>query len=91
MCRFPCRTSSLQWMTRRGVLGGLTLSAMKRAPRAKDRGAMIESHGGVLDWLELPVSIAASLPHLRGAPACSSCSIVSATSTTLSGTGTARC
>ena len=35
-----------------GELGGLTLSAMKRGPGAKDWGVMIESHGGMLDRLD---------------------------------------
>jgi len=32
-----------------GVLGGLTLSAVKRSLGAKDWGVMIEGHGGILD------------------------------------------
>jgi phosphatidate cytidylyltransferase len=35
-----------------GVLGGLTLSAMKRGLGAKDWGVMIEGHGGMLDRLD---------------------------------------
>ncbi len=41
-----------------GFLGGLTLSAVKRSLGAKDWGAMIEGHGGVLDRLD-SVSFAA--------------------------------
>jgi phosphatidate cytidylyltransferase len=41
-----------------GVLGGLTLSAMKRGLGAKDWGVMIEGHGGMLDRLD-SVSFAA--------------------------------
>jgi phosphatidate cytidylyltransferase len=41
-----------------GVLGGLTLSAVKRGLGAKDWGAMIEGHGGMLDRLD-SVSFAA--------------------------------
>jgi len=41
-----------------GVLGGLTLSAVKRSLAAKDWGVMIEGHGGVLDRLD-SVSFAA--------------------------------
>ena len=41
-----------------GVLGGLTLSAMKRSLGAKDWGVMIEGHGGMLDRLD-SVSFAA--------------------------------
>jgi len=35
-----------------GVLGGLTLSAVKRSLGAKDWGVMIEGHGGILDRLD---------------------------------------
>ena len=35
-----------------GVLGGPSLSAMKRGPGAKDWGVMIEGHGGMLDRLD---------------------------------------
>ena len=35
-----------------GVLGGLTLSAVKRGLGAKDWGVMIEGHGGMLDRLD---------------------------------------
>jgi phosphatidate cytidylyltransferase len=35
-----------------GVLGGLTLSAMKRGLGAKDWGVMIEGHGGMLDRMD---------------------------------------
>jgi phosphatidate cytidylyltransferase len=41
-----------------GVLGGLTLSAMKRGLGAKDWGVMIEGHGGMLDRMD-SVSFAA--------------------------------
>ena len=41
-----------------GVLGGLTLSAMKRSLGAKDWGVMIEGHGGMLDRMD-SVSFAA--------------------------------
>jgi phosphatidate cytidylyltransferase len=41
-----------------GVLGGLTLSAVKRGLGAKDWGVMIEGHGGMLDRLD-SVSFAA--------------------------------
>lgn len=41
-----------------GFLGGLALSAVKRSPRAKDWGTMIEGHGGMLDRLDT-VSFAA--------------------------------
>jgi phosphatidate cytidylyltransferase len=41
-----------------GVLGGLTLSAVKRSLGAKDWGVMIEGHGGMLDRLD-SVSFAA--------------------------------
>jgi phosphatidate cytidylyltransferase len=41
-----------------GFLGGLTLSAVKRSLGAKDWGAMIEGHGGMLDRLD-SVSFAA--------------------------------
>jgi len=41
-----------------GVLGGLTLSAVKRSLGAKDWGIMIEGHGGMLDRLD-SVSFAA--------------------------------
>jgi phosphatidate cytidylyltransferase len=41
-----------------GVLGGLTLSAVKRGFGAKDWGVMIEGHGGMLDRLD-SVSFAA--------------------------------
>jgi phosphatidate cytidylyltransferase len=41
-----------------GVLGGLTLSAVKRCLGAKDWGVMIEGHGGLLDRLD-SVSFAA--------------------------------
>jgi phosphatidate cytidylyltransferase len=41
-----------------GVLGGLTLSAVKRGLGAKDWGVMIEGHGGMMDRLD-SVSFAA--------------------------------
>jgi phosphatidate cytidylyltransferase len=41
-----------------GVLGGLTLSAVKRSLGAKDWGVMIEGHGGMLDRMD-SVSFAA--------------------------------
>jgi phosphatidate cytidylyltransferase len=41
-----------------GVLGGLTLSAVKRSLGAKDWGVMIEGHGGMLDRFD-SVSFAA--------------------------------
>lgn len=41
-----------------GVLGGLTLSAMKRSLGTKDWGVMIEGHGGMLDRVD-SVSFAA--------------------------------
>jgi phosphatidate cytidylyltransferase len=41
-----------------GVLGGLTLSAMKRSLGAKDWGVMIDGHGGMLDRMD-SVSFAA--------------------------------
>lgn len=41
-----------------GFLGGLSLSAVKRSLNAKDWGAMIEGHGGMLDRLD-SVSFAA--------------------------------
>lgn len=41
-----------------GVLGGLTLSAMKRSLGAKDWGVMVEGHGGMLDRMD-SVSFAA--------------------------------
>jgi phosphatidate cytidylyltransferase len=41
-----------------GFLGGLALSAVKRSIGAKDWGAMIEGHGGMLDRLD-SVSFAA--------------------------------
>jgi phosphatidate cytidylyltransferase len=41
-----------------GVLGGLTLSAVKRSIGAKDWGVMIEGHGGMLDRFD-SVSFAA--------------------------------
>lgn len=43
-----------------GVLGGLTLSAVKRSLGAKDWGVMIEGHGGMLDRLD-SVSFAAPI------------------------------
>jgi phosphatidate cytidylyltransferase len=43
-----------------GVLGGLTLSAMKRGLGAKDWGVMIEGHGGMLDRMD-SVSFAAPM------------------------------
>jgi phosphatidate cytidylyltransferase len=43
-----------------GVLGGLTLSAMKRGLGAKDWGVMIEGHGGMLDRMD-SVSFAAPI------------------------------
>jgi phosphatidate cytidylyltransferase len=41
-----------------GVLGGLTLSAVKRGLGAKDWGVMIDGHGGMLDRMD-SVSFAA--------------------------------
>src|SRR5690606_34609297 len=35
-----------------GFLGGLALSAVERSLGAKDWGAMIEGHGGMLDWMD---------------------------------------
>ena len=43
-----------------GFVGGLTLSAVKRSLGAKDWGALIEGHGGVLDRLD-SVSFAAPI------------------------------
>lgn len=43
-----------------GVLGGLTLSAVKRSLGAKDWGVMIEGHGGMLDRFD-SVSFAAPI------------------------------
>jgi hypothetical protein len=43
-----------------GFLGGLALSAVKRSLGAKDWGAMIEGHGGVMDRMD-SVSFAAPI------------------------------
>ena len=43
-----------------GFLGGLVLSAVKRSLGAKDWGAMIEGHGGVMDRMD-SVSFAAPI------------------------------
>ena len=43
-----------------GFLGGLVLSAVKRSLGAKDWGAMIKGHGGVLDRMD-SVSFAAPI------------------------------
>jgi phosphatidate cytidylyltransferase len=47
-----------------GVLGGLTLSAVKRSLGAKDWGVMIEGHGGMLDRLDSVAFAAPIFFHL---------------------------
>jgi phosphatidate cytidylyltransferase len=47
-----------------GVLGGLTLSAVKRSLGAKDWGVMIEGHGGMLDRLDSVTFAAPIFFHL---------------------------
>jgi len=47
-----------------GFLGGLTLSAVKRSLGAKDWGAMIEGHGGILDRLDSVVFSAPVFFHV---------------------------
>jgi phosphatidate cytidylyltransferase len=47
-----------------GVLGGLTLSAVKRSLGAKDWGVMIEGHGGMMDRLDSVAFAAPVFFHL---------------------------